>query len=53
LAVETASKLTYIKHNLILEHPDLFKTDRHKTETAEDEAPNEIIDDEIIIMEDC
>lgn len=25
LSVEMASKLTYIKHNLILERPDLFK----------------------------
>jgi hypothetical protein len=53
LAVETASKLTYIKHNLILEHPNLFKTDRRQeVEPSKDEVLNEIAADDIII-EDC
>jgi hypothetical protein len=53
LAVETASKLTYIKHNLILEHSDLFKTvRRHEAEPSEDEMVNEIATDDIVI-EDC
>ncbi|KAE9546800.1 hypothetical protein FO519_009988 [Halicephalobus sp. NKZ332] len=50
LAVETTSKLTYIKHNLILEHCDLFKIDRQRNA----KEPNEEVfveddDDEIII----
>jgi hypothetical protein len=53
MAVETASKLTYIKHNLILEHPDLFNiARRQETETPEEEIINGIAADDIII-EDC
>jgi hypothetical protein len=53
LAVETASKLTYIKHNLILEHQDLFKTyRRQETEASGEEIVDEIAADDIII-EDC
>jgi len=53
LAIETASKLTFIKHNLILEHPDLFKTGhRQEAETPEDEVANNIVADDVII-EDC
>jgi hypothetical protein len=53
LAVETASKLTYIKHGLILEHTDLFKTGcRQEAEASEDGIINGIAADEVII-EDC
>jgi hypothetical protein len=53
LAVETASKLTFIKHNLILEYPDLFKIRRRQeAEPNEDEFVNEIAADDII-TEDC
>jgi hypothetical protein len=53
LAIETASKLTFIKHNLILEHPDLFKTGhRQEAETPEDKVANNIVADDVII-EDC
>jgi hypothetical protein len=53
LAVEMASMLTYIKHNLILEHPDLFKADRRrKADPSEDEILDEVAADDIII-EDC
>jgi hypothetical protein len=53
LAVETASKLTYIKHNLILEHPELFKTGRRQgPEASEEEILDEIMADDVI-LEDC
>jgi hypothetical protein len=53
LAVETASKLTYIKYNLILEHPELFKVNRQRgAESSEDKIINEIAADDILI-EDC
>jgi hypothetical protein len=50
LAVETASKLTFIKHNLLLEHANLFKPKKHvgPDEIEDDYSPD---DDEII--EDC
>jgi len=52
-----ASKLTYIKHNLILEHPDLFKTSRkRKAETPEEEEFDAIFEEiyeEISDKEDC
>lgn len=48
-----ASKLTYIKHNLILERPDLFRVDRRRViEASEDEILTEIAADDII-TEDC
>jgi len=53
LAVETASKLTFIKHNLIFEYPDLFKIRRRQeAEPNEDEFVNGIAADDII-TEDC
>jgi hypothetical protein len=47
-AVETASKLTFI--NLILEHSNLFKTDRQCKIT---EFKDEILIEDDIIIEDC
>jgi hypothetical protein len=53
LAIETVSKLTYIKHNLILEHPDLFKIKRRQeAEPSNEDILNEIAADDIVI-EDC
>jgi hypothetical protein len=53
LAVETASKLTYIKHNLILEHPNLLKVGhQQEVEPFEEDILNEIAADDIVI-EDC
>ena len=50
LAVEAASKLTLIKHNLLLEHADLFK---HKKKADPDEIVNDFSSEEDDIMEDC
>lgn len=52
MAVETASMLTYIKHNLILEHPGLFQMNRkRKAEVLEDEIQGPDEEDELIIEE--
>ena len=50
LAVETASKLTFIKHNLLLEHAGLFK---HKKKADLSEIVNDFSSEEDDIMEDC
>ena len=45
--VETASQLTFIKHNLILEHPRLFNLDRKRDiKEVEEEMANEIEDED-------
>jgi hypothetical protein len=50
LAVETASKLAYIKHNLILEHPELFKVkQQQEVEPSEEDILDDIAADDIII----
>jgi hypothetical protein len=50
LAVEMASKLTYIKHNLILEYPNLFMAPRKR---KIDQTSDEIIEDSEFVIEDC
>jgi hypothetical protein len=50
LAVETASKLTFIKHNLLLEHAGLFK---HKKKADLSEIVNDFSSEEDDIIEDC
>lgn len=53
LAVKTVSELTFIKHNLILERPELFNFGRQQAiEESADEIVNQITADDIII-EDC
>ena len=47
--VETASKLTFVKHNLMLEHPDLFK--KRKREIESDEPEEEIIEEANVVEE--
>jgi len=50
LAIEIASNVTYIKHNLIPEYPDLFNTGlRQVIKTLGGEILNEITVDDIII----
>lgn len=50
LNVETASKLTFIKHNLLLEHADLFKI---KKQPELYQISNDYSSDEDDIIEDC
>ena len=45
-----ASKLAYIKHNLILENSNLFKVDRRrKIETSDETILNDVATDDIIV----
>lgn len=47
--VETASSMTFIKHNLMLEHSDLFK---HKKQAELDEIVDHFSSDDDDIVED-
>jgi hypothetical protein len=51
LAISTASKLTYIKHNLLLEYADMFKQKEKKDGDKDPEADITMVDDEPIPVE--
>jgi hypothetical protein len=53
LAVKTASKLTFIKHNLIKEHLDLYKSGHQQGFEAPEEKLHDDIAADDIIIEDC